>query len=250
MSKRGMSKVQEILSKLIKNKYKVAVIVLFIIGIIVRVSYIDVLPKGFNQDEASSGYEAFSLMKNGVDRNNKSFPVQFIAWGSGQNVLYSYFIIPFMAILGVNLLAVRLPMAIVGCISLFVFYQLLKRNINKKVALVGLFMLVISPWHIMKSRWGLESNLFPDLILWAVFLILEAIREKPKLGYLYVAFAILGLSAYAYRNIIFLLTYVCNTFINSIYKKKIYNNKTSNNIIRNNICDRFSINIISNYKYI
>ena len=202
-----------------KNKYKILVALIFIIGIVVRLVCIDVLPKGLNQDEASAGYEAFSILNYGVDRHNKSFPVQFIAWGSGQNVLYSYIMTFFIAILGVNTLAIRLPMALVGCISLFVFYQLLKRNENKKIALIGLFFFAICPWHIMKSRWGLESNLFPDLILWAIFLILEAIR-KEDYKFLYIGFGVLALAGYSYRNVIFLFTSICYTITNNFNEDK------------------------------
>ena len=128
--------------KLLQNKYKILLCLIFIIGILVRLVCIDILPKGLNQDEASAGYEAFSILNEGVDRHNKSFPVQFIAWGSGQNVLYSYIMTIFIAIFGNSVLAIRLPIAIVGCISLFVFYQLLKRNINKLIILL-LFIFVI-----------------------------------------------------------------------------------------------------------
>lgn len=234
---------------LVKNKYKILISLIFVIGIVVRLVCIDVLPKGLNQDEASAGFEAFSILHFGVDRHNKSLPVQFIAWGSGQNVLYSYIMTIFIAILGSNILAIRLPMAIVGCISLFVFYQLLKRNTNKKVALLGLFIFAICPWHIMKSRWGLESNLFPDLILWAVFFILEAMRDK-KIGFLYIGSAILAIAGYAYRYIIFLFTSICNTIIDNFNFKEIHNFKTRNYIFRNSICYRFTINIICYYKYI
>lgn len=233
----------------VKNKYKILICLIFIIGIIVRLVCIDVLPKGLNQDEVSSGYEAFSILNEGVDRHNKSFPVQFIAWGSGQNVLYSYIMTIFIAIFGNSVLAIRLPMAIVGCISLFIFYQLLKRNINKKVALIGLFFFAICPWHIMKSRWGLESNLFPDLILWAVFFILEALRNK-KMRFLYIGFVILALSGYAYRYFIFLFASICNTIINSFNVKKTNIFKASNYIFSNSICYRFTTNFICNDKYI
>lgn len=235
--------------KLLQNKYKILLCLIFIIGILVRLVCIDILPKGLNQDEASAGYEAFSILNEGVDRHNKSFPVQFIAWGSGQNVLYSYIMTIFIAIFGNSVFAIRLPMAIVGCISLFVFYQLLKRNINKKVALIGLFFFAICPWHIMKSRWGLESNLFPDLILWSVFLIVEALRSK-KMLFWYIGFIILALSGYAYRYIIFLFTSICNTIINSIINKKTYIIKTGNYFFSNSICYRFTTNLICYYKYI
>ena len=83
-------------------------------------------------------------------------PVFLVAWGSGQNALLSYLMMPFIAIFGLTTFSIRLPMAIIGGISLGIFYCLLKRMTNKKVAIIGLIFLAICPWHIMKSRWGLE----------------------------------------------------------------------------------------------
>lgn len=37
---------------------------------------------GLNSDEASVGYEVFSLINNGVDRNGVCWPLYMI-WGSG-----------------------------------------------------------------------------------------------------------------------------------------------------------------------
>ena len=54
-----------------KNKYKILVALIFIIGIAVRLVCIDVLPKGLNQDEASAGYEAFSILHYGVKSEAK-----------------------------------------------------------------------------------------------------------------------------------------------------------------------------------
>ena len=83
--------------KKIKNKrYKILVLIILIIGIMVRIIGIINFPGGLNQDEASSGYEAWSLLKQGIDRHGKTMPVHFISWGSGQNVLYSYLMIPFI----------------------------------------------------------------------------------------------------------------------------------------------------------
>ena len=79
--------------------------------------------------------------------------------------------IPFVKIFGLSLFAVRLPMAILGCLAIFVMYKLLRLIGNKKIALVGTIFLVICPWHVMKSRWGLESNLFPELILFSIYFL-------------------------------------------------------------------------------
>ncbi len=188
----------------------VCIILLFVIGMLVRIVGIDNMPNALNCDEASSGYEAFSIFKYGIDRTGNKLPAFLESWGGGQNALLSYLMIPFIAILGLNTLSIRLPMAILGCISLVILYLLLKKITNKKVAIIGLAFFVICPWHIMKSRWGLESNLFPDLMLISVYFLIVGLENNNKILY-YLSFVIAGLTAYSYRNIILFFTSIFNT---------------------------------------
>ena len=131
-------------------------------------------------------------------------PAFLIAWGSGQNALLTYLIIPFIQIFGLTTLAVRLPMAILGCISLIIMYLLLNKISNKKIAIIGLAFFAICPWHIMKSRWGLESNLFPDLILIFIYLLVKGLEDKNKFIY-YSSFVIAGMTTYSYGTSYFFL---------------------------------------------
>ncbi len=62
--------------------------------------------------------------------------------------------------------------------SLAVFYFLLRRLADAKVALWAVFLLAICPWHVMMSRWGLESNLLPSMFLLGVWLLLKG-TERP-----------------------------------------------------------------------
>ena len=191
------------------KKYKDKIIIILVtlllcIGILVRVLGIDKIPNALNVDEASAGYEAFSILNYGIDRNNNKLPVFLLAWGSGQNALLSYFMIPFIALMGLNLLSIRLPMAIISSVSLIIFYLLLKRISNRKIALIGLVFLCICPWHIAKSRWALESNLFPDMVLLAIFLLIKGLQDKNKIFY-YFAYCVFGLTAYAYGTSYFFL---------------------------------------------
>ncbi len=179
------------------KKYWLFFFVILFVGISIRLLWIDVLPSALNCDEASSGYEAYSLLHYGIDRNGNHNPVFLVAWGGGQNALLTYLILPFVKFFGLNLLSVRLPLALLGCLSLVIFYLLLKKVSNPKLAMIGLLFLILCPWHIMKSRWGLESNLFPDLILLFVFLFILGIEKKNK-GLYYLSFAIAGLSSYSY----------------------------------------------------
>lgn len=203
-----------------KNKYIIIICLVFIIGFSVRLIGIDKIPYGFNQDEASAGYEAYSILKFGMDRNGKIIPVHFISWGSGQNVLYSYIMIPFVAILGLNVLAVRLPMAIAGCISLIVIYFLFKQY-GKKITIIGLAFFAICPWHIMKSRWGLEANIFPDLVLWATYIMINSIKSN-KISIFYIGISLLSLSVYSYgTSYMFLPIYIISILIYLLKTKKI-----------------------------
>lgn len=202
-----------------QNKYKIAIVLILLIGCLVRLVNIENLPNGLNCDEASSGYEAYSIAESGVDRNGNTMPVFLVSWGSGQNALYTYILIPFVKVLGLNALSIRLPMALIGCISLFIFYKLLLLLKNKKIALIGLAFLAICPWHIMKSRWGLESNIFPDLILLAVYLIAYGVKNKKNI-FTYLGFGALGLSSYAYGTSYFFLPFFVIPSLIYLVKKK------------------------------
>lgn len=204
-----------------ENKFKVIVYIVLVIGFLVRIVNIQNVPNGLNADEASAAYEAYAIGNYGIDRNGNFMPVFLVSWGSGQNALLTYLAIPFVKILGLTALAIRLPMAILGCISLFIMYRLLLELKDKKLALVGLMFFAICPWHIMKSRWGLESNLFPDLTLIAVYIIAYALN-KNKISMIYVAFMVLGLCAYAYgTSYFFLPMFVIPLLIYLLKKKKI-----------------------------
>lgn len=227
-----------------KVKKIIIIAILLLIGILSRILFIDKQPNALNVDEASSGYEAWSILNYGIDRNGNFLPVFLISWGSGQNALYSYLMIPCVKLLGLNTLSVRMPMAVIGSISLIVFYLLIKELKNEKVAIIGLAFFAICPWHIMKSRWGLESNIFPDLVLWAVYFIVLYLKQN-KVSSLYIASVVLRFNSICLWNIILLFAIILNTFIdNNVEEKtnkiKRCNNKfkhSSNNFnANNNIC--------------
>ena len=188
------------------KKYKIKIIIGIIVlfGVLIRTIGIGSIPNALNVDEASAGFESYSILNYGIDRNGNFLPVFLVAWGSGQNALYTYLMMPFIAMFGLTTFAIRLPMAIIGGISLIVFYLLLKRMINQKTAIIGLIFLAICPWHIMKSRWGLESNLFPDLMLLSVFLIIKGIQDKKRIFQI-LGYIVAGLTAYAYGTSYFFL---------------------------------------------
>ena len=192
------------MSRLISNpKYKkFLVIVLIVIGFLIRLLMLKSLPYGLNQDEASSGYDAFALLTSGIDRNGDSFPVLFVSWGSGQNALMAYLAMPFIALFGLNEVSLRLPNAILSSVTLIFFYLLVKRIRDEDTAITALLYMVFCPWHIMISRWALESNLLPCMLTIGVYFTSEAEDDVKKLIPAAIAF---GLALYAYGTAFFFL---------------------------------------------
>jgi hypothetical protein len=148
------------------------------VGIFSRVWEYDQLPPGLNQDEASIGVEAYDLLHFGVDRNGVSLPVNFISWGSGQNALYGYLLMPFIAVGGLTTLTVRLPMLLTGILTLPLVFFVAKRTLNIEFALLAMFLLAICPWHILLSRWGLESNILPFTFLLSYACLLKSTTKN------------------------------------------------------------------------
>lgn len=208
------------------SKINVTTVLFFIIlavGIFARVYKFGSLPGGINQDEAYAGYEAYSLLHYGKDSFGYSFPVYFISWGSGMNVLESYLMIPFIAMFGLETWVIRLPQLIMAIITLVVVYLLMKRLFNEKAGLISMFILAVVPWHIMLSRWGLESNLAPAFLVLGLLFFIKGMDKQV----FYIVSAIMyGLSLYAYATIWpFVPVIILLEIIYAAYKKKANINK-------------------------
>ncbi|HIZ83070.1 MAG TPA: glycosyltransferase family 39 protein [Firmicutes bacterium] len=172
-----------------------AFLLIFAVGCALRLILFSQLPGGLNQDEASIGYDAWSILHYGMDRNGIRLPVHLIAWGSGQNALYAYLSIPFIAVMGLNVASVRMVNLLFGLLSIPLVYLILNRTAGRRAAFIGMALTAISPWHIMLSRWGLESNLLPGLFLLTFYVFLVGLDRYP---FLYLAAALAALCLYAY----------------------------------------------------
>lgn len=181
------------------SKYLSWPLALFVLAALIRILWIGDIPGGLNQDEASTGYDAWALLSEGIDRHGVSWPVNFIAWGSGQNALYAYLSMPFIAVFGLTVTSVRLAAACMGILSVWIFWRLGKRS-GSHMGLWALLIIATSPWHIMASRWALESNAAPAVVLFATYCFARA-REDCR--WLPFGSALLASAVYAYGTAYF-----------------------------------------------
>jgi 4-amino-4-deoxy-L-arabinose transferase-like glycosyltransferase len=191
-----------------------------IIGIILRTLLFSKIPPGLNQDEAAAGYEAYSLLLTGKDKWGNIWPGYFIAWGAGQNVLYSYLLLPVIHFFGLNTLSVRSINLIFGILSIPLLYQFTKNTISQKIAYIATFLIAINPWHIMLSRWALESNLLPFFTLLGFYTIDKALDSNTSSRQRIFCLVPWAIALYAY-GIFYLTLPVLFFLIFKTYKEKI-----------------------------
>ena len=113
-------------------------------------------------------------------------------------MLLLYLIVFCIKIFGYSLFAIRLPLLIISIVSLVVFYDLIRRiGKNNTIALIGLGLLAISPWHILQGMWALDCNILPHILLIAVYLLYIGIFKKTRWT-LYLSMVFFALTLYSY----------------------------------------------------
>lgn len=171
-------------------------IIIVVTGSIVRLGALDRWPLGMHQDEAFSAYNAWSVMHYGMDSEGYVRPVYYTASGGGMSILYSYLQMPFIAILGTTVWAVRLPQAILGCVSIVAAYFLGKELYKEWMGVAFAGMVAINPWHILQSRFGLDANLAVPMLLFAFVFLCRYLNGRRKS--LLPATIFFGLTLYSY----------------------------------------------------
>lgn len=182
--------------KILKDK-RVIFFILIIIGVAVRAYNFPNAISEINIDEIVTIANAKSIADTGKELTGINFPVYLQGWG-GQSVILLYLMSLSIRIFGFTLFAVRLPMLLISIISMFIFYDLVKKiSKNTNIALIALALLSICPWHILQSIWGLDCNMFPHFLLIAIDLLYTAVINRKKL-LLYISMIVFAVSLYGY----------------------------------------------------
>lgn len=222
---------QQCLSCMKNNIYKYLLIGIVILGAILRMWHLGQTPPSLNWDEVSLGYNAWSILTTGKDEYGQPMPFILRSYDDYKPGLYSYFLIPFIAILGLTDFAVRFPAAISGTLGIIVVYFLVKEIfgtkhilISKKeidiriIALISALCFAISPWDIQFSRIAFESQVGMVLNLLVFVFFLKGLRN----GWFFVlSFFCAGLSIHMYQSEKVFIPLIL-LFLSIVYMKKIW----------------------------
>ena len=168
-----------------ENLKRFLLLLIILLAGFLRFYNISNIPPSLNWDEAALGYNAYTLGLDGKDEFGKFLPVQYLeSFGDFKPVLYSYLAAVPVKIFGLGEFGVRFPSALLGTLTVFLTYFLVKEIFPKKdkkndyIALLSAFILAISPWHIMLSRGAYEANVSTFFIVLGVISFLKAINKN------------------------------------------------------------------------
>ncbi len=158
------------------SHYPVILMVIIIGAAVLRLTHLASMPPSPYWEEAALGYDAYSILHTGKDHHGASFPlVAFESFGDWKPSGYFYTLVPFIAVFGLSVLAVRLPTALSGIALVYIvsqlallvgkkIYQKNTQQSAEQLSLVAAVVTALSPWSLMISRGSWEVSLATTLL--------------------------------------------------------------------------------------
>ncbi len=159
-------------------------IVILALAAILRFWNLGGVPPSASLDEASIGYNAYSVLKTGGDEYGEFPFISQRGYDDWRRSTYLFLVVPSVALFGLNAAAVRLPAVILSILTVWATYRIVLLLFSKhsefssNVALLASFLLAISPWHIYISRLGHESNACLSFLVFGVLFFLKGQNKK------------------------------------------------------------------------
>src|SRR5207245_5740801 len=112
--------------------------------------------------------------------------------------LYGLATVPFQAVLGHTVLAVRLPAVLFGVADVILLYALVAALGGPRLGLIVAAVAAVLPWAVHFSRIGWDNAAYPPILLAGLLLLLGALRRADA-RWAIAAAVVLALSVYTYQ---------------------------------------------------
>ncbi len=180
-----------------RNLQRLGLAAILLLAALLRVPFLSSIPNGFYSDEASTGYDAYSILQTGRDQYGEFLPLLTRSFGDYVEASYRYVAIPFIAVFGLNEFSTRLPSAVAGILTIGALYWLVRICFNTQTALIASLLLAISPWHIQFSRCAVRAILLPLLFCLGLALFVKGLRRSK---FIYLSAATFSICLYTYSS--------------------------------------------------
>jgi len=197
---------------------KLTLICILLLYLVSRLFEMGKIPSSVYWDEASIGYNAYSVLVSGQDEWGESYPLHFRAFGEFKLPVYIYSVVPFVSLFGLNEVSVRLPSIIYGFGFIILIYLIGKKLFNgEEAALLSAFIACVIPWLIPLTRIGYEAvaGLFFYTVMFYVFMSEYSLTKK-----LIGLFTINIICLYTYNSLRILAPLTLIVYVFMIFKDK------------------------------
>ena len=164
----------------VKNLLFIALIVL--VASFLRFFSLSINPPSLTWDEASWGYNAYSLGVDGRDEFGRFLPLTYLeSFGDFKPPVYAYLSVLPVKIFGLNEFSTRFPSAFFGILTVTLTFFLVQKifpRSNPLLPILSAGLLAISPWHILLSRAAFEANVATFFIVLGILLFLTALHPR------------------------------------------------------------------------
>lgn len=166
------------------------IILVLLLGAFLRWAHLSDMQAMLNTDEAANGLDALSLIES-----PRLTP--FFSSYTGRESGWHYWLTPFLLVVGIRPIALRLAATMAGIMTIAAVYMLGREIFPKRAALWSSAGLAVLYWHIQLSLVGFRAILFLLVGTLAMGLLWRARRTNVLLDWLG-AGVMLGLLAYTY----------------------------------------------------
>lgn len=156
---------------------KIILLVIISLGAFLRFFNLSTNPPSLNWDEASLGYNAWTLLNYGTDEYGNSWPFSIRSFNDYKPPLYTYLTILPVALFGLTEFATRFISAFLGTATIFIVYLLAKQiSLSQKfihLPILAALLFAIAPWSLQFSRGAFEGNIAVFFTTASMYLLLR-----------------------------------------------------------------------------
>lgn len=178
------------------------VVLAVVAAAVLRLVGLSRVPGGLNQDEAVTGYDAWSIFQTG--RDHLGHPVSLAGvetFGDWSSPVLTFLAVPFVGLMELSIESVRLPSALLGVVAAAVCY-LLGRELtgNRAVGAIAAWTVALLPSAIHLSRWAIPPTTVPLMVALTMLSLVWALRRRDA-TVLVVAAIVSGLAMASYQSL-------------------------------------------------